>query len=157
MLGFYLSIETSVVCSNPLVTTFAFFREEYLGGAHPGHQASYFVVDAERGERVSFDDVFSPDARDQALSAAEDVLREREDIPRGESLDSTGMFFDAKLTAPVNIALLPEGVELSWNEYEIAPYAMGPQSAVIPYEIALPLMTPRARRLCDFWSGRLPE
>ena len=45
--------------------------------------------------------------------------------------------------------LTPKGVAIEYKQYEIACYAAGMPSFVIPYDKARPFMTPEAKALLD--------
>lgn len=63
-------------------------------------------------------------------------------------------FKDALLINPDTLPLpasapyfMPKGVNFDYQQYEIAPYAAGMPSCVLPYSVVKPMLTPEAAKL----------
>jgi hypothetical protein len=100
----------------------------YLGGAHPSNQPKVLNYDFQKGRSLTLDALFLNEA-DHLLVLADyciSVLKERGvfDFPEGAQ------------PLPENYAkwnLMPDGLQITFGEYQVAPYAAGIQYVTIPY------------------------
>ncbi len=123
--------------SQGLVSFYVRIERYYAMAAHPGHVSGAYNFDAIPGVFLSLGDLFHPDVDylsrltpliDEELArrdfgydpgTAEDVMQERE-----------------------NWNLLPDGLRFNFDEYEVGPYAAGPQSVLIPWDAIQDLINP---------------
>lgn len=106
----------------------------YDGAAHPGHIYFSYIFDLSNGKEIKLADIFAADDVYGPLSQlATQQLRAsfvKQDIDEG------GWFPDGAAPKEENFqvyTLTNEGLVLSFNEYQVAPYAAGPQKVVIPF------------------------
>ena len=132
----------------------------YTGGAHGGVLRQAFVFDTRTGDRLSLDNLIRPDrqARFGQLVAGE-VLRSHADALFAETMDALGAFAAADparaeelwaqglsgLSTSTVFALVPEGLQVIFQQYEIAPYAYGLPEVVLPAERWRDLAAPGRR------------
>lgn len=115
----------------PLLSWIVDVSVYYAGAAHPGHYAVTLVWDAERGRALAPDDLFRPDTDwPTALSRAVIPLLERE---LGDMADPAWVAEGAGPHAEnfARWALVPDGLLLLFDPYQVAPYAAGPQAVTI--------------------------
>jgi len=107
----------------------------YTGGAHPLEQELYRLFDTRSGSPITVDSLLARGGKERLLALAEREFRRVRGIPPERSLNSEGFWFRSSrfLLAP-NIGLSSRGLELAYNPYEIAPYAMGSTHLVLPYD-----------------------
>lgn len=101
----------------------------YAGAAHPGTYSRAFNYDLENGELLELDDLFAPGSEYLPL-LADTCLNDLRD--RGVLA-----WEDGALPTPENYRvwnLTPGGLQITFDEYSVAPYAAGRQQVVIPYE-----------------------
>lgn len=107
------------------------------GAAHPAHYSHAINYDLSEGRVLSLEELFQPgSAYLETLStyclddlAAQGTLAWEEGaLPKAEN------FQDWNLT--------PGGLEIMFDEYQVAPYAAGPQKVLIPYERLKEVMNP---------------
>jgi hypothetical protein len=69
-------------------------------------------------------------------------FRRARSIPAGESLQDAGFFILPGQELPLgeNFALTSKGLEIQYNPYEVAPYALGATSVSVPREAVAPLV-----------------
>lgn len=111
--------------------------EGFLGGAHGFRDVRLLSFDAATGKALGWDDLVDPKSREPLLKVAEAEFRKSRNIPLYESLSGAGFDFpggDFELAS--NFAILPTGVRMHYNPYEIAPYVFGPTEVLIPSEVA---------------------
>lgn len=107
----------------------------FTGGAH-GYSSTRFLnfnkkkeVELENWELFNTDFDFA--------KFAELKFRIQENIPQNVPINDTGfMFEEDSYNLPENIGYTKKGVQLLYNQYEIASYADGPITLTIPYEKA---------------------
>jgi hypothetical protein len=103
----------------------------YFGGAHPGmhHQAINF--DFSSGRFLGLEDLFRPDVDYLSVIADYSI----QELKKNQEI----LFEDFEQYAspePENYSvwsLTPQGLLIIFEEYQVAPYAAGPQSVLVPY------------------------
>lgn len=105
------------------------------GAAHPGHYSHAINYDLRDGKVLSLDDIFIPGSNylEGLSSACLEDLKARQVLEWEE-----GALPDAKNYQVWNIT--PDGILVTFDEYQVASYAAGPQSVMIPYEKLAPLL-----------------
>ncbi len=85
---------------------------------------SYFNFDKKTGKQLSNDDLIKD--KKAFLALAEKKFRELQQVPEGESINSTGYMFENDTFAlPINIGFENNEMVLLYNPYEVASYADG--------------------------------
>ncbi|WP_291865481.1 DUF3298 and DUF4163 domain-containing protein [Maribacter sp.] len=104
----------------------------FTGGAH-GYSSSRFLnFNKKKGVELENWELFNPDFDFNKF--AELKFRIQEDIPQNAPINSTGfMFEEDSYNLPENIGYTKEGLQLLYNQYEIASYADGSISLTISY------------------------
>jgi hypothetical protein len=108
------------------------------GAAHPAHTIDTYVYDLKEGKLVNSSDLFKADADYLAFLSS----YSRSDLVAQSKKSNDGYIFDQQMladgTAPTKenfSKVLPtkDGLIIYFDEYQVAPYAAGPQQVVIPY------------------------
>ncbi|NCT19038.1 MAG: hypothetical protein AUK33_04900 [Flavobacteriaceae bacterium CG2_30_34_30] len=108
----------------------------YTGGAHGYGGTNYLNFDVKTGERLSEQTLFTD--FDGFLKYSENKFREVYKIPKDNSINSTGFWFEnGAYYLPENIGFTDEEVVLIYNQDEIASYAEGPIQLKFPKEEVL--------------------
>ena len=102
----------------------------YTGAAHPGDTSKTLNFDLEQGKALTLDDLFAPNADYLAQIAQYCIgqLGTRDIGFQGFELGAT-----ATLQNYRNWSITADGLMITFDEYQVAPYAAGPQTVVIPY------------------------
>jgi hypothetical protein len=109
-------------------------NDSYLGGAHGSHGRSYANFRPATGAAMALADVVKLEALAKVAALAEKQLRKIHEIDAKSSLTDAGFTFkDGKFTLTDNFGITAEGLVFFYNDYEIAPYAMGPSEIKLPY------------------------
>jgi hypothetical protein len=103
----------------------------FTGGAH-GYGATFFATfDAQSGEEMGVEDLFSD--LNGFKKFAETEFRKANKIPESESINATGFWFeDDTFYLPEAIGIRDSKIALIYNQYDIASYAAGPIELEIP-------------------------
>jgi hypothetical protein len=118
----------------------------YFGGAHPGSRHVPLNFDLSEGRPLALADLFRPEA-DYLGAIAGYSIQEL-----GENPEILFTDFEQAAAAPENYqvwAITPQGILVIFEEYQVAPYAAGPQFVVVPYSVLETLLDP-AGPLGDF-------
>ena len=103
----------------------------YTGGAHGSNSDYYYLMDKKTGKQLSLDDVIKTDHfKKLVLKYLKETISA-----------SPGTFFPEALSEVnkdytdhnFNFFLTDKGIGIEFGEYEVAPYAAGAQSIIIPY------------------------
>ena len=111
----------------------------YTGAAHPGETSAVVNFDLQRGQMLTLASVFIPNADYLTLISkyciAELSLRD---------IGFQGFELGATATAQNyrNWNITADGLMITFDEYQVAPYAAGPQTVVIPYKELAQILEP---------------
>jgi len=104
----------------------------FTGGAHGYSTAHFLNFDKLKAVELDNEDLFKNLADFQDF--AETKFRLQEKIPAQGDINSTGFMFEPNaFYLPQNIGHTQEGIQLFYEQYEIASYADGPIVLHIPY------------------------
>jgi hypothetical protein len=113
---------------------FSFYSD---GAAHPGLNSVTLNYDLGRGRELGLGDLFLPNSNYlEAISRY--CTAELSKQPYADSIFLDG----AKPTLENyrNWNITPEGLMITFDEYQVAPYAAGPQTVTVPYSVLKSLM-----------------
>ena len=113
----------------------------FMGGAHGNGFEKYTLYSVPNGKQLKLEDLFT-DIR-QLTRIAEKHFREQNifDVDISLPLNEYGFEFENNQFAlNDNFVLSSEGLFIQYNAYEIAPYAMGAPSIIIPFDEIKPLL-----------------
>lgn len=104
----------------------------FTGGAH-GYSTSRFLnFDKKKGQELERSELFKD--MDAFQDFAEEKFRLREQIPETDPINSTGFMFEGdSFYLPQNIGYTQNGLQLFYEQYEVASYADGPITLTFPY------------------------
>lgn len=113
--------------------------EWYLrGSAHPSHSIDTYIYDYKEGKLIAVSALFKDGS--QYLSLLSKLSRD--DLMAQAKEGDTGFMYDREMvelgTEPAvenfaRVLPLKDGLVIYFDEYQVAPYAAGPQQVVIPY------------------------
>jgi len=134
----YSSLKIDFVPTNDARGIFAvLFQISYYnaGAAHPGHFSHAINYDLHAGKVLELSDLFIPgaDYLAELSSACIEDLKARQVLEWEE-----GALPGAENYQVWNIT--PDGILVTFDEYQVASYAAGPQAVVVPYKKLAPLL-----------------
>lgn len=98
------------------------------GAAHPGTFSKTFNFDLSTGKMLALDDLFQPGADYLPLLSR---FCQAEILRRDSQFSANGA--DPQPENYRSWNLTPGGLLVTFDEYQVAPYAAGPQSVMVPY------------------------
>lgn len=119
------SITGEITFENEHILTIRLDYFLFTGGAHGYGSSRFLNFDKTKAVELNNEELFSDIMEFQDF--AEVKFREEERIPLTESINSTGFMFEGdKFYLPENMGFTHEGLELFYEQYEVASYADGP-------------------------------
>ncbi len=94
--------------------------------------------------------LFTEQSRKSITAIGEKIFREERGLSKDTGLGELGFWFDnGQFSLTDNFAILPQGILFHYNSYEIASYAMGETTILLPYESIKKFVKPE---IAHFWS-----
>ncbi|MGB5553095.1 MAG: DUF3298 domain-containing protein [Flavobacteriaceae bacterium] len=131
--GWEAKIEAKISFENENVLTILMDSYVFSGGAHGYNAIRYLNFDKKKGIELETWQLFknAPDFE----KFAESKFKAQENIPTNQAINSTGfMFENDTFYLPENIGFTENGLQLLYNQYEVASYADGPIKLTLPFE-----------------------
>ena len=111
----------------------------FTGGAHGYGSTTYLNFDKKSGKELENAQLF--DDFEGFIEFAETQFRKQEEIPQDQNINTTGFMFEGdNFHLSNNMGYTSEGLQLIYNQYEVASYADGPISLVLPYSEINPFL-----------------
>lgn len=144
-IGWEAAIEGVVTFEDEHLVSLKLDMYTFTGGAHGLSITHYLNFDRASGEELANEQLFSDWEALEKL--AEKTFREAYNIPYGTRINDTGFMFEGdQFHLPENMGFTAGGLELYYNPYEIASYAEGPISLILPLERITPLLAGKLRK-----------
>ncbi len=125
-------IEGEVVYEDVNLITIQLEAYSFTGGAHGYASTSFLNFDKRQGTELENWELFSDEAG--FTKFAETKFRIQEKIPQDKNINATGFMFEGdSFHLAQNIGYTQEGIQLIYNQYEVASYADGPIVMTLPY------------------------
>lgn len=126
------NITGSIAYEDDTILTIKLDSYLFTGGAH-GYQTSHYLnFNKLKALEVDIEDLFKNTSNFEKY--AETKFRAQEGIPKNGDINSTGFMFETgSFYLPQNIGYTQEGIQLFYEQYEIASYADGPILLTFPY------------------------
>jgi len=134
-LGWSFDAAVDVVITSDSLISLVSTTEYFTGGAHGGYETYFINLHPVTGARVTLADVLKPGYEAALTAAGEEAFRQSIEFSDSTSYSEQGYEFpEDEFTLNSNYGFTPEGIRFVFNIYEVAPYVMGAQDFVIPYE-----------------------
>ena len=131
-LGWEADIKGSVLYENVDVLSIKLETYIFTGGAHGYSVTRLLNFDKKKNIALENWELFNDPEGFKHL--AELKFKIQEDIPQNGTINSTGLMFENdEFYLPNNIGFTKNGLQLIYNQYEVASYADGPMSITLPY------------------------
>lgn len=138
-----LERRVEVVYQSERLITFRSSEFAFTGGAHPSSNLSYTVLDLQTGKEIKLNDLLVSDYDGKLNVVGERAFRLARNIAADISLEEEGFWFTNNVfLLNTNFGVTEKGLVFFFNNYEVAPYAMGTTEVLIPFEDIAPLIRP---------------
>lgn len=127
------NVTGEITFENEKVVTVRLDYYLFTGGAHGYRSLRFLNFSKEKGTELRTMELFKNLETFQNL--AEKEFRTQENIPESNSINSTGFMFENDMFyLPENIGFTEKGLQLFYEQYEVASYADGPIILNIPHK-----------------------
>ncbi|WP_067034895.1 DUF3298 and DUF4163 domain-containing protein [Allomuricauda sp. CP2A] len=131
-IGWEAKINGEIIYEDANLVTIVVNSYTFTGGAHGYGSTSYLNFDKRKGTELENWELF--DDPEGFEKFAETKFRIQEDIPQDSNINATGFMFEGDMFhLPYNVGYTQDGVQLIYNQYEVASYADGPIVLTLPY------------------------
>lgn len=131
-IGWEAIINGEIIYEDAHLVTIVVNSYTFTGGAHGYGSTSYLNFDKRKGTELENWELF--DDPEGFEKFAETKFRIQEDIPQDSNINATGFMFEGDtFHLPYNVGYTLDGVQLIYNQYEVASYADGPIILTLPY------------------------
>ncbi len=139
---YQLQKRNEILFEDENILSYSVQHADYTGGAHGSLNVLFYTIDLNELTTITEEDIFKANYHQFLTDKIIEKLMEKYALDTPEQLLNEG-FFDINEIAPNNnFWINSQGVHYVYNQYEIAPYSMGPIEVTIPYKdlksIAIP-------------------
>jgi len=124
--------------------SYTIFSDRYSGGAHGGKNFLNTVIDLKTGEKVSEDDLFSETTKPIIASMIVGKILQKNNITKAEELEDIGYFDVSEINLNKNFYITDKGLVYTFNEYEIAAYAVGTTEVLLDFPSIASFLNPES-------------
>lgn len=136
--GYLLNISYETIHADPNVISLIFKNYAFTGGAHGNTASKVFNYDMNRGQWLKLGDLFQPNsnylkvisdyciAKIKSRNISDDDWIRNGAGPKKENYE--------------NWNITPQGLMITFDAYQVAAYAAGPQEIVVPYSTLKPII-----------------
>lgn len=128
-----MSNSNKIMFQNDSLLAYAVEYSDYTGGAHGSYRVTYTNIDLNDLVTLSEEDLFKPDYYKPLADKIVSSLMKKFNAPVADSLLMHGFFAVDDIVPNNNFWLDDKGIHYAYNQYEIAPYAMGVIDVSVPY------------------------
>ncbi|MEP6947609.1 MAG: DUF3298 domain-containing protein, partial [Acidobacteriota bacterium] len=138
-MGNYVDVGYNVEYADDDLISINFGEDTFEGGAHPNHGTFTLTYDLKAGREIKLADLFKPGAKYLTMIAAYALrdLKGRKDPESGENRGlAQDIFADGAKPIAENYKnwnITKKGLLFTFPQYQVASYADGPQTVIIPY------------------------
>lgn len=130
-----LDVNTSILYNKPAAISVSIDYYINTGGVHPNSFARYFVFNPKTGKHLKLGDIFISGFDDKLNKLIDKKYRADKNLKDTDRLDGEkGFLFENFIKFNDNFLLTKEGINFFYNNYEIAPYAVGPTELKFTYK-----------------------
>lgn len=138
----YLSAKNRELFRSDSLVSYAVEKETYTGGAHGGYSIVYTNIDLNDLVTLSEEDLFVADYYRPLTDKIKGQLMKQYNVSEPDSLMRHGFFEPDDIIPNNNFWLDDAAIHYTYNQYEIAPYAMGVIDVAIPYSELKDILKP---------------
>ncbi len=134
-MGWSFNAKVDVAINGDSLLSLVATNEAFTGGAH-GSYGTYFInLSPKTGKKITLSDLLKPGYEAALTKVGEEEFRSSLELADSIIYSEEGYeFADDVFALNSNYGFTKEGIRFAFNIYEVAPYVLGSQDFVIPYE-----------------------
>ncbi len=134
-LGWSFDATVDVALNSDSLLSLVATYESFTGGAHGSYGTHFINLNPKNGKKITLSDLLKPGYEPALTKLGEEAFRSSLELKDSILYSEEGYEFpDGVFTLNDNYGFTNQGIRFVFNIYEIAPYALGSQDFVIPYE-----------------------
>jgi uncharacterized protein DUF3298/peptidoglycan-N-acetylmuramic acid deacetylase PdaC-like protein len=133
-----LGVNYEITDANKDFISILFSFSSYIGGAHPKTNTKSFNYDLNRGSPVNLADLFTPGSN--YLNVISDYSTG--ELKKLETTDHVESGAGPKIENFHSWNITPFGLQITFDAYQVGPYAAGAHVVVVPYSLLKPIIKP---------------
>lgn len=138
--SYYEMSQNEIVYNEGGLLSFTVSFENYTGGAHGSHSYTNFTLNTKDGKRITEEDLFVEDYQDALAKLLIDEITKKNNLQDPKGLEDIGYFSVDEIYPNNNFYIDATGITYTFNEYEIAAYALGQTEVHLSFEQISPLL-----------------
>ena len=131
---YYEKHSNEIVFNRANIISYTNKLETYTGGAHGAHHYSNQVIDLKTGDWIKECDIFIDDFKEPIAKLLIDKIVEINRVDDVSKLIEIGYFGIEEIRPNDNILIDEQGITYTFNEYEIAAYAIGATKVLLTFD-----------------------
>lgn len=132
----------SVVYQDDVCLSLEGHNEGYEGGVHGYAYTTYASFDVKQSRRITESEIYVADYAQPLSELIQRKIMEERNVKTLAELSELGFDTPEEIAPNANFMLGSEGITYYYNNYEIAPYSMGPTAVTLSWEELRPLIRP---------------
>jgi hypothetical protein len=132
--SYYETSSDRIVFNKAKLISFEISFENYTGGAHGSHSYQNRVINLANGSVLTEEEIFVPNYQEELSAILVDKIVEQNGLKDAKELENLGFFSVDEIVPNSNFLVTEEGLTYTFNEYEIAAYAVGAINVFIPFK-----------------------
>ncbi len=133
--------EIRVLHNDKDVLSLEYYNYGFTGGAHGLSLSKFQVLNLKDGHIISLDEIFRDDFKNDLRDIINSSARKKYKLERNQGLTNAGFFIDF-LDPTDNFYVTKDGIGFYYNQYEVAPFALGPVEIFVSYRDLLRILRP---------------
>jgi hypothetical protein len=134
--GSELDIEYEVVLATSKLISIKFVASPYLAGAaHPNHYSMVINYDLAAGKQLKLADLFKPNSRYLSIISSYCIAQLKKRLDEFSDYDWINKGAGAKVENYASWNITKTGILITFDPYQVAAYAAGSQTVVVPYDL----------------------
>jgi hypothetical protein len=139
----YNNLKTTIRFNDQYLFSYTVSIDRYSGGAHGEKRYINSVVDLKNGKKITEDDLFTEKAKSIIVTMITDKIMKQNKLNSIEALADIGYFdLNEELNLNTNFYVTEKGLTYTFNEYEIAGYAVGTTEVFLDFSILSDYLKP---------------
>jgi Protein of unknown function (DUF3298)/Deacetylase PdaC len=136
--GASLRVSYEITTANKDFISVLFYFFEYAGGAHPSSATRSFNYDLSRNAPLSLADLFTPNSNYLKVISDYSI----KELKKLETTDGVEEGAGLKIENFHSWNITPAGLKITFDKYQVGPYAAGEHEVVVPYSVLKPVIKP---------------
>ena len=124
--------EVRILHNEKEVLSLEYFDYGFTGGAHGLSLSNFHVFDLQDGHQITLDEVFRDEYNNDLRDIINSAARSKYRLQRNQLMTDAG-FFVQYLDPTSNFYITKDGMGFYYNQYEVAPFALGPVEIFVNY------------------------